>query len=430
MTHSEHEFRGKRVAFISTRIAGKDGVSLEIEKWAAVLERLGIECFYVAGECDRPAERSFLIEMANFHHPGIQDITRRAFEYSTRPAQLTDDILESAGIIRTQLNQALAKFDVDAIIAQNSLTIPMNIPLGVGLVHVIQELGLGCIAHHHDFYWERQRYLINGVEDFLRYAFPPSLPQIQHMVINSVAAEEFSRRTGLSCRIIPNVMDFSRPPNPADDYARSFRGWIGLEEHEQLILQPTRVVARKGIEHSVELVRRLPGQRAKLVITHSAGDEGDGYANFLQIFSDLVKVNVVFAEQWIADNRGATEEGIPRFTLDDVYRVADLVTYPSEYEGFGNAFLEAIYYRRPILCKRYPIFRKDIEPCGFQTIAFDEFLTRETVEEISGLLNDEVARAEMTEHNYDVARRHFSYEVLEEELRPILRRAFFQKRCR
>lgn len=430
MAISGDEFHGKRVAFVATRVAGTDGVSQEIEKWAAVLERLGIECFYIAGECDRPAERTALVEKAHFRHPEILEITQHAFEQSTRPAQATDDILESARTIRNELNRALADFGVDAIIAQNSLTIPMNIPLGIALVHIIQEQGLGCVAHHHDFYWERQRYLINGVDDFLRYAFPPSLPQIQHVVINSVAAEEFSRRTGLSCRIIPNVMDFSSPPDPPDEYARKFRTQIGLDEDELLILQPTRIVARKGIEHSVELVRRLPGLRAKLVITHAAGDEGESYYNFLHLFSDLIKVNVVFAEQWLADHRGTAENGELQFTLDDVYRVADLVTYPSDYEGFGNAFLEAIYYRRPILCKRYPIFRKDIEPCGFQLIAFDEFLTRETVEEVVSLLRDERAGAEMTEHNYNVARRNFSYEVLEEELRPILRRAFLQKSCR
>ena len=47
-----------RVGFVSTRIAGTDGVSLEIAKWAEVIERVGIECYYIAGESDRPAERT------------------------------------------------------------------------------------------------------------------------------------------------------------------------------------------------------------------------------------------------------------------------------------------------------------------------------------------------------------------------------------
>ena len=51
-----------RLGFVSTRIAGTDGVSLEIEKWATVLERMEVECYYIAGELDRPEERCVLIE--------------------------------------------------------------------------------------------------------------------------------------------------------------------------------------------------------------------------------------------------------------------------------------------------------------------------------------------------------------------------------
>ncbi|MBW1994507.1 MAG: glycosyltransferase family 1 protein, partial [Deltaproteobacteria bacterium] len=43
----------KHVGFISTRIAGTDGVSLEIGKWAHVMESFGLKCFYFAGELDR-----------------------------------------------------------------------------------------------------------------------------------------------------------------------------------------------------------------------------------------------------------------------------------------------------------------------------------------------------------------------------------------
>ena len=39
-----------RVGFISTRLNGTDGVSLEVEKWAKVLTRIGHEIYYCAGE--------------------------------------------------------------------------------------------------------------------------------------------------------------------------------------------------------------------------------------------------------------------------------------------------------------------------------------------------------------------------------------------
>ncbi len=411
-----------RVGFVSTRIAGTDGVSLEIAKWAAVIERGGIECYYIAGESDRPADRSFIIEEAHFNHPAILDITRQAFGVELRTPELTNDIAELTRVIRDKLDEAIRAFDLDALIVENALTIPMNLPLGIALVHEVQERPIVCLAHHHDFHWERDRFLINCVDDVIHFAFPPALHQIQHVVINSLASEEFSRRTGLSCRIIPNVMDYANPPDPPDDYSRQFRQEIGVNDGDLLILQPTRVVARKGIEHAIELVRRLAPDRAKLVITHASGDEGDAYAKRIREFAELLNVDVIFADRWISDQRGTGPDGRKLFTIQDVYPQADLVSYPSTYEGFGNAFLEAVYYKCPVVCNRYAIYRADIEPCGVRPILFDGFPTDETVDEIHRVLTDSEYRREMVEHNYEVASRFFSYEVVEEELRLMMRR--------
>ena len=417
-----YRYEVKRIAFVSTRIAGTDGVSLEIAKWAEVIERMGIECCYIAGESDRPAERTFLIEEAHFNHPAILDLSERAFEKERRTPALTDDLLKMDLILRDKLNAAVKQLGADALIVENALTIPMNLPLGMALVAEIQEQGLPCVAHHHDFFWERERFLVSAVDDVLRYAFPPALPQIQHVVINSLAGEEFSRRTGLSCRIIPNVMDFANPPAPADDYSRQFRGEIGVADDDLLILQPTRVVERKGIEHSIELARRLAPDRAKLVITHASGDEGDAYAKRIREFAELLRVEVIFADRWISDQRGTAPDGRKLFTVHDVYPEADLVAYPSTYEGFGNAFLEAVYYKRPIVCNRYAIYRTDIEPVGVRPILFDGFPTDETVDEIHRVLSDARYREEMVEHNYEVASQFFSYEVVEDELRLMIQR--------
>lgn len=412
----------KRVAFVSTRIAGTDGVSLEIEKWAQVIERNQRECFYITGESDRPADRTVIIQEAHFNHPEVLEISRRAFGVELRPPELTDDIMRLTRIIRDKLHAALERLEIDVLIAENALTIPMNLPLGIALVHEVQERGIGCVAHHHDFYWERDRFLVNCVDDVIHLAFPPALKQIQHVVINSQAGEEFSRRTGLSCRIIPNVMDFAQPPGQTDEYAGEFRREIGLADDELLIVQPTRVVARKGIEHSIELVRRLDPQRGKLVITHASGDEGDAYARRLREFAELMKVELIFADARIADHRGTGPDGRKQFTIEDVYQQTDLVTYPSEYEGFGNAFLEAVYYRRPVVCNRYSIYRTDIEPCGLRPVLFDGFPTEETVDEVRRVLDDPDYRREMVEHNYQVAGQFFGYHVVEDELRLMLRR--------
>ena len=103
-------------------------------------------------------------------------------------------------------------------------------------------------------------------------AFPPNLPTLNHTVINSYAEEQLALRTGISGRVVPNVMDFENPPPPSDDYTSDVREAIGIADDELFVLQPTRVVKRKGIEHAIELVCRL-GMKAKLVISHVEEDE-------------------------------------------------------------------------------------------------------------------------------------------------------------
>ncbi len=67
------------VGFVSTRLAGTDGVSLEAEKWCNTLGSLGFECFYFAGECDTPADRSLVVPEAHFTHPEILALTGELF---------------------------------------------------------------------------------------------------------------------------------------------------------------------------------------------------------------------------------------------------------------------------------------------------------------------------------------------------------------
>jgi glycosyltransferase involved in cell wall biosynthesis len=117
------------------------------------------------------------------------------------------------------------------------------------------------------------------------------------------------------------------------------------------------------------------------------------------------------------------ERSEKHYSIDDVYHAADLVVYPSGYEGFGNAFVEAIYFKKPIVLNRYSIFIEDIEPYGFDVIPFDGFVTLQTVKQIEEMLEPKKL-SEATEKNYKLGQTHFSYEVLEDILLPIIESCF------
>ena len=410
---------GYHIGFISTRLAGMDGVSLETRKWAEVFEQDGMRCFYMAGELDHPKERSFLVGEAHFNHQEIQEIQQACFGVQARKPEVTKKIHAMKDYLKEQIYEFIAKFELDLLIPENTLAIPMNLPLGLAITEVISESGIPTIAHHHDMFWERKRFLTNAVWEYLNMAFPPHLPPIRHVVINSSAGNQLSLRSGISSQLIPNIMDFETSPPPPDGYAADIRKVLDFEDDEYFILQPTRVVQRKGIEHAIELVSHL-GLKAKLVISHASGDEGYGYEKRIRDYAKSLGVNTLFMCDLIQEERGTTSDGRKIYSLADIYPYADLVTYPSSFEGFGNAFLEAIYYRKPLVVNNYSIYSFDIKPKGFKVIEFDGYITEETIQETRKVLMTPELSEEMVEHNYQLAIRHYSYAVLRQKLRGLL----------
>jgi len=407
------------VGFISTRFAGTDGVSLETAKWVTVFQRQGFRCFFFAGELDCPPDCSYLAEEAHFTHPDIKDIYNNCFGVHKRDRHVTQNIMKIKRKLKDDLYKFIEKFAIDLLVPENALTIPLNIPLGLAITELISETGTPAIAHHHDFFWERQQFLTNAVWEYLNMAFPPHLPSIRHVTINSSGDNQLSLRTGISATIIPNVMDFENPPPPIDDYAKDVRQSLGIADDELFILQPTRVVKRKGIEHAIEIVHRL-GKKAKLIISHASGDEGYDYEQRIMEYSNLMNVNTVFVSDIINERRGMTKTGKKIYTLDDIYPHADLVTYPSTFEGFGNAFLEAVYFRKPIVVNKYSIYTFDIEPKGFLAIEIDGYVTEEAVRKAREVLENQELCHNMVETNYEIATRNYSYTVLQQRLKNLI----------
>lgn len=157
----------KRIGFISTRLAGTDGVSLETFKWAEVLERMGHECYFLAGELDTPPARSMLVPSCHFNHPGIIEIHEGCFDQDHRMPRISRKCDDMKGVLKQSIRDFVDHFHIDMIIPENAVTIPMNIPLGVAITEYLLEHETACIAHHHDFYWERQRFQRNACPDYL-----------------------------------------------------------------------------------------------------------------------------------------------------------------------------------------------------------------------------------------------------------------------
>ena len=82
--------------------------------------------------------------------------------------------------------------------------------------------------------------------------------------------------------------------------------------------------------------------------------------------------------------------------------------------------LEGFYFKKPIIVNRYSIYARDIEPKGFLVPAIDGYITRRFVDEVRRLIEDENHRNHVINHNYKLARRFYSYEVLQRKLNSLV----------
>jgi glycosyltransferase involved in cell wall biosynthesis len=148
------------------------------------------------------------------------------------------------------------------------------------------------------------------------------------------------------------------------------------------------------------------------VISHEAGDEGYEYADWLKEDARERGVDLRLVTTRISAPIYNHVNHKDRYSLWDVYPHADFITYPSLYEGFGNAFLEAIYFKKPLLINRYATFVRDIEPKGFDLVVMDGYLTKKNVQRVTEILQSAQRRQQMVESNYAIASRHYSYAML------------------
>lgn len=421
-----------KVGIVIGRIGGEDGVALETEKWIDVLKRLGHEVVILAGELEGQVDNVDVFPPIAFDAVGNRFAQEAAFLQQTEvdEAELIARVDSDAEIIGQEIEAFVSRHGLDCVVSENANALPFHLALGMALARTFARKQLPVVCHDHDFYWERgERYLspFAGIRERVASSFPLQQPHARHAVINSAAAAELRGRFGIGdAVVVPNVMDFGAPFAQRDEYNADLRRSLGLADHDLLLFQITRIVRRKGIETAIELVRRLGDPKVKLIITGTARDEdGRGYVEELeaQVRDHALEGQVLFCGARFDNQRGRTASGEKVYSLSDAYAHATACTYFSSYEGFGNAFVEALVARVPIFVNDYePVYWPDIGSRGFRTVMIKKGqLTDEAMTEVRRVLDDAELRRDIVEHNFRLGEQHFSYEALSKILQPLFR---------
>jgi glycosyltransferase involved in cell wall biosynthesis len=417
------------IGIIIGRIGDVDGVALETEKWIHVLERMGHKVFILSGRFKgHPVsqERETLFPILSFFSPECEWEQNRAFFFPPDdPDELLVTLDANSHRVATEIFGWALRNKIDILVSENASALPCHLSMGLGIKLAVDRMDIPVVTHDHDYAWERgSRYQspFPEITRLVEESFPlRSSPQIRHAVINTAAKDEIKRRFDIDAYVVPNVMDFDKPFGVPDDYNSDLLEQFDFDHDDIPIFQITRIVERKGIEVAIDLIARLDDLRVKLVITGSAADDDrKGYFKRLveQIAVQKLGDRVHFAYHRILSNRDRLPDGRKIYSLSDAYASASACTYFSTYEGFGNAFVEAVLANRPVFVNNYkPVYWPDIGSKGFKCVMLeDNQLTDEAVADVDEILHSPELRKEIAEHNFQLGREHFSFEVLEDRL--------------
>jgi len=445
------------IALCHYRVGETDGVSLEMEKWKKVLENMGHKVYFISGS--RCTSDGFTIPEMNYRFKEDLKIEKNAYlklEDYKDESELIKAIKRQTLKIEEALKKILIENKTDLIIPNNILSLGRSIPTAIAFVNVIKELEMRCIGHHHDFYWERKNFsqpTCNFVRQVLEEYYPPKDDLISHVVINSIVQKELKARRNLNSTIIPNVFDFDGKLWEIDDYNKDLRIKLGIKDNDILMLQATRVTNRKAIELAIDVVGEMQKKENRKILEEAklyngqsfkedsrivlvlAGmiETADDYVERLKTRAEESNVELLFVNNLVEHLR-CVKNNNKIYSLWDTYVFADIITYPSIQEGWGNQFLEGLFAKKPMLVFEYDVYKEDIKEKGFKVISLgekyelDEYglakvsegVIKRAAGECIKLLIDKDYREKMVEENFQSGREFFSHESLEEKLKAIV----------
>jgi mannosylglucosylglycerate synthase len=265
----------------------------------------------------------------------------------------------------------------ECVIVENVCSLPLNMPASAALASLLA--GRPAVLHHHDLPWQRPQ--------FRQHEGPPTDAAWRHVTINERSAYELAER-GIAATVIPNHFDLdAQPGNRA-----AMRAAIGVRPGAILVVHPVRAIPRKNVGGALRFAEDMGA------VYWLVGGAEDGFGPEL--------------DRLLVGARTGTRLGVPEgFAMADVYTASDIVVLSSTWEGFGNAAIESVAFRRPLARRPYPMMA-EIERRGLR------FFDLDAIDELRAFV--ERPDTALLDANVTAAREAYDLSLLPGRLAPVL----------
>ncbi len=436
-----------KIGIIHYRAGRADGVSFEIAKRKEILEAMGHEVHLIAGQFSN--SQDYLVPQLENDLPEIIEIKKNAFRYFNTHTMTSDELMHAINNVSDRIKESFLSYHknhrFDLLLVHNIFSYALHLPAAKAFAEIINEYQIPTIATNHDYYWERpffQEHSCPEIKKYIQTYLPYKHKLIKYISINTAAQQELLRRRSIQSDCIGDVLDFNQSPWVVDDFNKTLTKDINVSDNDLIILQATRIVIRKGIEIAFDLVKSLEKrlddlvgkplfngkiltEDSKIVIILPGFTEVPDleYREKLERKIDQLNIQAHFINGLVGAERYQGKEKI--YSLWDCYAHADLVTYPSQFEGWGNQFMEAVFAKKPITLFEYPVFKTDIKKEGYHYISLGDTafnsdnsglisissyqLKKSTDQTIETLLSGNTQK--ILNYNYSIGKKNHHYEI-------------------
>lgn len=237
----------------------------------------------------------------------------------------------------------------------------------------------GCYAH-----WLDRRRMCEGRLKSLTVRWNPKyllmvkseqqvLRETPFIIVNSkMVRDELVRRYGIDpavIRLIYNGVDLVRFSPVSGEKRRAIRDMLGLDRERPVLLYVGSGFMRKGLETAIRALG-LVDPRAVLLVAGKDRHE----RRYRRLAQDLgVAERIRFLG--------------PYADVESLYRAADVFVFPTRYDPFSNATLEAMASGLPVVTTRFNGVHEILESGREGWIVDDPFSPEETATGITAILS-------------------------------------------
>ena len=249
----------------------------------------------------------------------------------------------------------------DLVIAHNVCSLNKNLALTAALHRLSeQHRRPRFILWQHDLAWTTPRYrgeLHDGYPwDLLRTDWPWA----DQVVVSEQRRRELGQLLGVPegriC-VVPNGLDVGAFLKLGAE-TEELRRRLSLSLAAPLLLLPVRITPRKNIELALRVLRELRKQfeNAQLIVTGPLGPHNPSNLQYYEALLALrAELGIEQSAHFLAEE---IDHSIPNEVVADLYRLADILFFPSREEGFGIPLLEAGLARTPVFCSDIAVLRE------------------------------------------------------------------------